>query len=101
MFYTNGSSITKTFRGVTFGPGETKEVFGVINDPAFVQVSIRKEPPKREASTIFEPEASLQPSRRGRRKAVEATPAEPVSSSTEVENSSGSTKSDIVDNKEV
>ena len=44
MFYTNGSSITKTFHGVTFKPGETKEVFGVINDPTFV-LSF-KEPPK-------------------------------------------------------
>lgn len=47
MYYTNGSTITKTFHGVTFGPGETKEVFGIINDPKFVLASSRKEPPKR------------------------------------------------------
>lgn len=47
MYYTNGSAITKTFHGVTFGPGETKEVFGIINDPKFVLASSRKEPPKR------------------------------------------------------
>ena len=48
MYYTNGSTITKTFHGVTFGPGETKEVFGIINDPKFVLTSVRKEPPKRD-----------------------------------------------------
>ena len=48
MYYTNGSTITKTFHGVTFGPGETKEVFGIINDPKFVLASVRKEPPERE-----------------------------------------------------
>lgn len=47
MFYTNGSGVTKTFHGVTFHPGETKEVFGIINHPAFVQSSMRQEPPKR------------------------------------------------------
>lgn len=51
MYYTNGSAFTKTFHGVTFGPGETKEVFGVINDPQFVPTSIRQEPPKRGRST--------------------------------------------------
>lgn len=46
LYYTNGSTITKTFHGVTFGPGETKEVFGIINDPKFVLSSTRQEPPK-------------------------------------------------------
>lgn len=48
MYYTNGSAITKTFHGVTFQPGETKEVFGYIQDPAFYRSSKRQEPPKRE-----------------------------------------------------
>lgn len=47
MVYTNGSSITKTFHGVTFQPGDTKDVSGIINDPTFVKSSTRKEPPKR------------------------------------------------------
>lgn len=51
MYYTNGSLITKTFHGVTFKPGETKEVFGIINDPKFVQSPMRQEPPIRVRST--------------------------------------------------
>lgn len=47
MFYTNRSAVTKTFHGVTFRPGETKEVFGTINDPKMSLSSTRKEPPKR------------------------------------------------------
>ena len=47
LFYQNRSNITKTFHGVTFKPGETKEVFGIINDISFVRVSAPKEPPKR------------------------------------------------------
>ncbi len=47
LFYTNRSSITKTFHGVTFRPGETKEVSGIINDSTFVHSSMRQEPPKR------------------------------------------------------
>ena len=51
MFYTNRSTATKTFHGVTFGPGETKEVFGIINDPQFIPSSTRQEPPKCDRST--------------------------------------------------
>lgn len=47
MYYTNGSAITKTFHGVTFRPGETKAVSGIINDPTFYKSSKRQEPPKR------------------------------------------------------
>ena len=47
MFYTNRSTVKKTFHGVTFKPGETKEVFGVINDPKMALSSTRQEPPKR------------------------------------------------------
>lgn len=47
MYYTNGSAITKTFHGVTFKPGETKAVSGIINDPTFYRSSKRQEPPKR------------------------------------------------------
>lgn len=35
MFYKNISSATKTFYGVTFNPGEIKEVPGYINDKSF------------------------------------------------------------------
>ncbi len=51
MYYTNGSAITKTFHGITFRPGETKEVPGIINDPKFVPFSTRQEPPKRVEGT--------------------------------------------------
>lgn len=48
MLYKNTSSIQKTFHGVTFQPGEIKEVPGYINDKRFVRVAeMPKEPPKR------------------------------------------------------
>lgn len=57
MYYTNGSSITKTFHGVTFKPGETKEVFRIINDPKFVLT--RQEPPKRVDGTSSKSEVKV------------------------------------------
>lgn len=36
MFYKNTSCFAKTFYGVTFQPGETKEVSGYINDKFFI-----------------------------------------------------------------
>lgn len=45
--YKNLSSITKTFYGVTFKPGETHQVPGYINSPQFIKVnSVPEEPPK-------------------------------------------------------
>ena len=38
MFYKNLSCIAKTFYGVTFEPGHTKEVHGTINDKMMVAV---------------------------------------------------------------
>ena len=38
MFYKNLSYIAKTFYGVTFQPGEIKEVDGIINDKMVVPV---------------------------------------------------------------
>ena len=67
LYYTNGSSITKTFHGVTFGPGETKEVFGIINDPKFTISSKRQEPPKCEGREISPSEESSSVSKRGRK----------------------------------
>lgn len=47
MFYKNTSSFSKTFWGVTFKPGEIKEVPGYINHEKFTLVkSIPQEPPK-------------------------------------------------------
>lgn len=67
MYYTNGSTITKTFHGVTFRPGETKEVFGIINDPKFVQSPIRQEPPKRVRSTPPKSEEEVEPQKKLRK----------------------------------
>ena len=48
MIYRNNSSVTKTFYGVVFHPGDVKAVPGYINDLYFVPVkSMPKEPPKR------------------------------------------------------
>lgn len=38
MRYKNTSLAKKTFWGVTFKAGETKEVSGFINDPAFIRM---------------------------------------------------------------
>lgn len=38
MYYKNLSCIAKTFYGVTFQPGEIKEVDGIINDKMVVPV---------------------------------------------------------------
>lgn len=47
MIYKNNSNITKTFYGVTFAPGDIKEVRGFINHPKFsVEKELPKEPPK-------------------------------------------------------
>ena len=48
MFYKNNSFVTKTFYGITFRPGDIKEVPGYINDKKFDVVAAPKpkEPPK-------------------------------------------------------
>lgn len=105
MIYTNRSSVTKTFHGVTFGPGETKEVSGIINDSMFVP-STCKEPPKRvrrtrsEPEVVASPEVIESPRKRGRRKAVEITSAE-VDTDKDIATSSDSTESENAVNKEV
>lgn len=38
MIYKNLSHATKTFYGVTFKPGEEKEVEGYINDTKFIRI---------------------------------------------------------------
>lgn len=69
MYYTNGSLITKTFHGVTFGPGETKEVSGIINDPKFSRSSPCKEPPRcEEKETLKSDEVVDVPKKRRGRK---------------------------------
>lgn len=42
MKYVNLSVVTKTYYGVTFAPGETKEVPGYINDKAFVRIDEKR-----------------------------------------------------------
>lgn len=52
MFYKNNSDTAKTFYGITFKPGEIKEVPGYVNDKEFERVStMPKEPPKRVESS--------------------------------------------------
>ena len=48
MLYKNISLTQKTFHGVTFKPGEVKEVPGYINNRGFIPVDeMPQEPPKR------------------------------------------------------
>lgn len=59
MIYKNISYTTKTFYGVTFKPGETKQVDGIINDAKMIRVdSLPKEPPA--SSNKTKPVASKQ-----------------------------------------
>lgn len=55
MYYKNNSVVAKTFYGVTFQPGEVKEVPGYINSNDFdfvAKAPTKKEPPTNtEAST--------------------------------------------------
>ena len=44
MFYKNISYSTKTFYGVTFKPGEIKEVAGDVNSPWMIEVEAPKAP---------------------------------------------------------
>lgn len=47
MIYKNNSLVQKTFHGVTFKPGDIKEVSGYIHSKGFVRVAeMPKEPPK-------------------------------------------------------
>ena len=48
MFYKNNSFVAKTFYGVTFQPGEIKDVPGYVNDKDFKRVAspVKQEPPK-------------------------------------------------------
>lgn len=98
MFYTNRSSVTKTFHGVTFRPGETKEVFGVINDPKMALSSTRQEPPKRGRRSSSKPEPK-EPVVKEEPKVVEATATEVQDVAVEAEPSLE--PQEIVENKEV
>lgn len=42
LVYQNASVATKTFYGVTFHPGDIKEVPGYINDDKFIRVPAKK-----------------------------------------------------------
>ena len=51
FIYKNISSTAKTFHGVTFQPGEVKEVPKAINHSKFIRLTtVPKEPPKRTES---------------------------------------------------
>lgn len=46
MFYKNISTVKKTFYGVTFKPGDIKDVPGYINDKGFERCNPPKVAPK-------------------------------------------------------
>ena len=54
MFYKNISIATKTFYGVTFKPGDIKDVPGYINDKGFE----RCDPPKAAPKSAAKPSAA-------------------------------------------
>ena len=55
MFYKNTSYTAKTFYGVTFKPGEVKEVKGVINNKFMVIVDAPEPKPIKKETTQKEP----------------------------------------------
>ena len=59
MFYKNNSVVTKTFYGVTFKPGEIKEVPGYINYKHFEIVAAPKQLPK-EPPKVKQPTKSIE-----------------------------------------
>lgn len=77
MFYKNVSCSVKTFYGVTFNPGETKEVNQHINDRCMIladapttevkeqkqpsSAQSKKEPPKKEEPKKEEPKTEVKP----------------------------------------
>ena len=73
MLYKNLSQISKTFHGVTFNPGETKEVSNYINDPKFIRVmSVPEEPPKSAEPEPVVEEVKPKPTRGRPRKITDA-----------------------------
>lgn len=95
MFYTNRSTITKTFHGVTFRPGETKEVFGIINDPKMAVSSTRQEPPKRVRRNSTKDDA------KGKSESFSVTATDVIDSDVSKTDASTLGSSEIVENKEV
>lgn len=55
MFYKNTSYTAKTFYGVTFKPGEVKEVDGVINNKFMIIVDAPQHAPIKKETTQKEP----------------------------------------------
>jgi hypothetical protein len=86
MFYKNNSFVAKTFYGVTFQPGEIKDVPGYVNDRDFMRVArpVKQEPPKQVEVIAKEsiPVKSVDPEPVAEPTVVEM-PVEPVTSSTE------------------
>jgi len=83
MFYRNHSTVAKTFYGVTFQPGEIKEVPGYINNKSFdiVDAPKPKEPPK----SVEQPTKSdlpKEPKPDGRRKRKTQEPKDSIVIST-------------------
>jgi hypothetical protein len=50
MYYKNVSNCAKTFYGVNFNPGDTKEVPGYINDTHMILETELKQPAKQPSS---------------------------------------------------
>lgn len=71
MRYKNTSLAKKTFWGVTFKAGETKEVSGYINDPTFIRMPDTAPVSKQE---VAKPATNTQPPKK-----VEQAKSEPKS----------------------
>lgn len=99
MLYTNRSTITKTFHGVTLKPGETKEIFGTVNDPTMFRSSTPQEPPKSDRSASVDSTSEAASSEKPSRRRI--SKQEVDSSATSGESTSESTAEQDPNNKEV
>lgn len=78
MRYKNTSLAKKTFWGVTFKAGETKEVSGFINDPAFIRMPDTAPVSKQE---VAKPATNTQ-SKKLEQAKPESKPEQPVTNET-------------------
>lgn len=78
MRYKNTSLAKKTFWGVTFKAGETKEVSGFINDPAFIRMPDTAPVSKQE---VAKPATNTQPKKLEQAK-PESKPEQPATNET-------------------
>jgi len=78
MFYKNTGGNTKTYYGVTFLPGQTKEVMGNINDRSFIRVPAPLQPKPSKKPSKATTKATIKPPLSTEQEGLAITPPKPV-----------------------